>query len=444
MECPTENELLAFVDGQLAAEPAARVLAHADGCALCMALLLELARPVAGERFEEYRLLRTLGAGGMGRVYLAHDTLLDRPVAIKFPTIAGEAARERFLVEARAIAKVQHANVVAIHRVGVAGDRPFLVTELVRGQSLRELAKPIDGARAHRIALGLARGLAAAHREGILHRDIKPANVMLTSDEQVKLLDFGLATLGAEPAGGPPMMVGTPRYMAPEVRRGQPASARSDVYSLGAVLAELGISGAIVERCLSEAPEARFADASEVLAALESLHPRRRRKRIALAAASLLAIAAAAVLATRPRVPASSPAAGFVGKFKAHWKSTVQLDGGAALQYEDDAVISIRASDGEHVLMSWQVGANPPSGTITFAVHGDARHASGIVVAGTCWTGRLTNGNLQTTCGDGNASAQLDGDTLTQAQSGTLRGTTPDGSAYSGSYRGVWTATRMR
>src|SRR5262245_4195969 len=197
--------------------------------------------------FDEYRVLRLLGSGAMGRVYLVHDSLLDRPVAVKFIG-SGEPDRRdrrRFLVEARAIARLQHPNVVAIHRVGVVEDRPYLVTELVRGASLRELARPVPWRRALHIGRGLARGLAAAHCEGVLHRDVKPANVMVAPGDEVKLLDFGLAKLsdGADEAAR--VVVGTLRYMAPEVRRGEPATGRSDVYSLGAVLHELCDGGAI-------------------------------------------------------------------------------------------------------------------------------------------------------------------------------------------------------
>lgn len=154
-----------------------------------------LALPI-GE-IEEYRLLRKLGEGGMGEVYLAHDTLLDRPVAIKLVYLlhGDPAVRTRFLTEARAVARLQHPNVVSIYRVGVVEDRPFIVTELIRGQGLNTLPRPIPWQRALEIGLEIARGLAAAHRHGVLHRDIKPANVLISEDGDVKLVDFGLAEL---------------------------------------------------------------------------------------------------------------------------------------------------------------------------------------------------------------------------------------------------------
>ena len=155
------------------------------------------------EQIEEYRILRPLGQGAMGRVFLAHDTLLDRPVAIKFIAELdpqqldpeGMGLRERFFIEARAIARLHHPNVVLVYRVGEWRGRPFLVSELVRGTALDKLPLPVPWTRVLEIGLGLCRGLAAAHRQGVLHRDIKPANAMQTRDGELKLLDFGLAKL---------------------------------------------------------------------------------------------------------------------------------------------------------------------------------------------------------------------------------------------------------
>lgn len=149
------------------------------------------------EEIEEYRLIRPLGRGGMGVVYLAEDRLLARLVAIKLidTRSPGASARARFFVEARAVARLSHPNVVSVFRVGEVRGRPFLVSEYLRGQSLAELPKPVEPRRALAIAVELARGLAAAHRRGVLHRDIKPANAMIGEDGTVKLLDFGLAEL---------------------------------------------------------------------------------------------------------------------------------------------------------------------------------------------------------------------------------------------------------
>jgi serine/threonine protein kinase/formylglycine-generating enzyme required for sulfatase activity len=152
------------------------------------------------QEFEEYRILRTLGGGAMGQVYLARDTLLDRLVAVKFiaTSVGSEpdaSARARFFQEARAIARLQHPNVVAIYRVGEVRRQPYLVSEFIRGESLDKLIKPLEGREVLRIAIGLARGLAAVHRCGVLHRDIKPANAVRSEEGEVKLVDFGLAEL---------------------------------------------------------------------------------------------------------------------------------------------------------------------------------------------------------------------------------------------------------
>ncbi|WP_433933840.1 protein kinase [Sorangium cellulosum] len=328
--------------------------------------------------FEEYRLIRLLGRGAMGEVFLAHDTALDRPVAIKF--IAGiepdARARQRFFLEARAIARVRHPNVVAIHRIGEVRRRPYLVSEYVAGTGLDALDKPVPPRTALAIACGLARGLAAAHRQGVLHRDIKPANAVLALDGTVKLLDFGLAELtdlkaqreavarppalaeppapDAAPAahhlgspGAPPgasttislsstisglsgrptsstleadaprassprrQIAGTPLYMAPELWDGAPASPRSDIYALGALLYELCAGDAphagvaaedlprvaraadarplvelapavdaafagVIQRCLARRPSERFASGDDLCDAFDALVAPRR------------------------------------------------------------------------------------------------------------------------------------------------------------------------
>ncbi|MFP2899344.1 serine/threonine-protein kinase, partial [Corallococcus sp. 4LFB] len=147
------------------------------------------------EEFDEYRIVRPLGRGRTGRVYLAHDTLLERPVAVKFIPSLGSNALARFLVEARAAARIQHPNVVTLYRVGQLEDQPYLISEFIRGVSLDRLARPVPWERALGIGRDLARGLGAAHRRGVLHRDIKPGNAVLTESGEVKLLDFGLAKL---------------------------------------------------------------------------------------------------------------------------------------------------------------------------------------------------------------------------------------------------------
>lgn len=219
-------------------------------------------------RLDEFRIVRPLGRGAMGQVFLAQDTALSRSVAIKFVSAAtlDEDQRQRFQTEARAIARIAHPNVVSVHRIGEYQGRPYLVSEFVKGKSLDQLPKPVPWQRVVSIGIALADGLAAAHRRGVLHRDIKPANAMEAEDGSVKLLDFGLAQVTepawsgqalpvdasggdasasvtglAQPLSGQSTsaIVGTPLYLAPERWRSEPASVQSDVYSLAAVLYEL-------------------------------------------------------------------------------------------------------------------------------------------------------------------------------------------------------------
>ncbi len=150
------------------------------------------------KHFDGYQLVNQLGAGAMGEVHLARDTLLDRLVAIKFISTADpdEASRRRFLVEARAVARLeQHPNVVPVHRVGEVDGRPYLVSAFVRGKPLDTVPLPMAADTIQHIALDLASGLAAAHHQGVVHRDLKPANVMLEDNGRAQLLDFGIAKL---------------------------------------------------------------------------------------------------------------------------------------------------------------------------------------------------------------------------------------------------------
>jgi serine/threonine protein kinase/formylglycine-generating enzyme required for sulfatase activity len=149
------------------------------------------------QEFDGYRLTRLIGEGGMGRVYLGVDTLLERPVAVKFLSVADpdQESRRRFLVEARAIARLQHPCIVAVYRVGEIDGLPYLVSEFVEGVPLDRLETPVPWQRALRIGVDIARGLAAAHRAGVVHRDIKPANAIEAADGTVKILDFGVARL---------------------------------------------------------------------------------------------------------------------------------------------------------------------------------------------------------------------------------------------------------
>jgi tRNA A-37 threonylcarbamoyl transferase component Bud32 len=197
-----------------------------------------------------YRVLRLLGEGGMGRVYLAEDETLQRRVAIKMisPRLAGKgAAHARFLREARAMAGVEHANIVRIYGFGEAEGQAYFVMEYVEGETLStrlDRAVRLTVAEALRIARESAQALAAAWRRGIVHRDVKPSNILLDGEDHVKVADFGLARLAGAASEdssqtGAGTVLGTPHYMAPEQARGEPGDFRSDIYSLGVVLYEM-------------------------------------------------------------------------------------------------------------------------------------------------------------------------------------------------------------
>jgi len=203
-----------------------------------------------------YQIVAPLGAGGMGEVYRARDTRLGRDVAIKVlpEGLAKDADRlRRFEQEARTIAALNHPNILGIHDIGAHDGAPFLVSECLEGQTLREKLKsgPLPVRLVIEYALGIAQGLAAAHEKGIVHRDLKPENVFVTREGLVKVLDFGLAKLARpeeshetvltlkSPATLPGMVMGTVGYMSPEQVRGEPSDARSDIFSFGAVLYEM-------------------------------------------------------------------------------------------------------------------------------------------------------------------------------------------------------------
>jgi dipeptidyl aminopeptidase/acylaminoacyl peptidase len=277
----------------------------------------------SGTKLGPYEIVVPLGAGGMGEVYRAVDTRLGREVAVKvLPAgLAKDADRlRRFEQEARTIAALSHPNILGIHDIGTHDGAPFLVSELLEGQTLREKleAGPLPVRRAIEYALGIAQALAAAHEKAIVHRDLKPENVFSTRDGRVKILDFGLAKLVkpeeghetvitlASPATLPGMVLGTVGYMSPEQVRGESSDARSDIFSFGAVLFEMltgkrafkrdtaaetmtavlreeppelndtGWQGPlglqrILTRCLEKGIERRFQSASDLAFAIESL-----------------------------------------------------------------------------------------------------------------------------------------------------------------------------
>ncbi|MFZ1134623.1 MAG: protein kinase [Candidatus Korobacteraceae bacterium] len=217
--------------------------------------------PVAtGSRLGPYEILSPLGAGGMGEVYRAHDSRLDRTVAIKIlPTsfVTDHDRLQRFAQEARAAAALNHPNILSIFDIGEDQGTPYVVSELLEGETLRaRLQKaPIPLRKAMNYALQVARGLAAAHEKGIVHRDLKPENLFITNDDRVKILDFGLAKMVRQPGASDlgddmtaqfateaGMVLGTVGYMSPEQVRGKPAVPESDIFAFGAILYEM-VSG---------------------------------------------------------------------------------------------------------------------------------------------------------------------------------------------------------
>ena len=198
-----------------------------------------------GKTISHYKILEELGRGGMGVVYLAEDTKLDRKVALKFlpPELGRDKdAKERFVHEAKAAAALNHANICTVHEIDEHEGRMFIAMEYVGGSSLKEAVAnaPLALERSVDVAIQIAQGLVEAHEKGIVHRDIKPANIMVTSRGGVKIMDFGLAKLrnqvGLTKEG---TTLGTVGYMSPEQARGGDVDRRTDIWSLGAVLYEM-------------------------------------------------------------------------------------------------------------------------------------------------------------------------------------------------------------
>jgi serine/threonine protein kinase/tetratricopeptide (TPR) repeat protein len=285
-----------------------------------------------GTRLGPYEVVALLGAGGMGEVYQARDTRLGRDVAIK--VLPAEFAADpdrlrRFEQEARAVAALNHPNILAIHDIGTHEGAPYIVTELLEGETLRHRlsGERLPWRRAVEIGAGVADGLAAAHARHLIHRDLKPENLFVTTDGHVKILDFGLVKLVRSPQEAavaptvadttePGMIMGTVGYMSPEQVRGEPADARSDIFALGCVLYELLTSrrafaratsaetlaailsepvpepssvatelfpelGGLVTRCLAKMQGERFQSASDLAYALRAVvgpqHPTQGR-----------------------------------------------------------------------------------------------------------------------------------------------------------------------
>jgi tetratricopeptide (TPR) repeat protein len=319
----------------------------------------------SGTRLGPYEVISRLGVGGMGEVYTARDTRLDRRVAIK--VLPGDAVTDpkrlqRFLAEAKAVSALNHPNILTLHEIGESESGPFLVTELVQGHTIREILaqRQISIQEAIDYAVQAAEGLAKAHGSGIVHRDLKPENLMVTDDGFVKVLDFGLAKLlESDLSGGQAVptltksgtIVGTVGYVSPEQLHGAEADYKSDLFALGVVLFEMLTRrhpfvrettaetlnailhrsppnasklrsevpdelSSIVERALEKDPERRYADVQEFASELRTLRegqttpsqgiqartPRWTRGRlIAMAGTGILGAVIAVGLLTRAR-----------------------------------------------------------------------------------------------------------------------------------------------
>ena len=210
----------------------------------------------AGTKLDGYEVLGLLGSGGMGEVYRARDPVLKREVAIKVlpPFVSGDPDRlRRFEQEAQATAALNHPNILAVYHFGVGAGSPYLVSELLVGETLRQLLErgPLAVRKAIDCGMQIAHGLAAAHDKGIVHRDLKPENLFVTKEGRIKILDFGLAKLiqrgpvaeGSDPTlthgTEPGLAMGTAGYMSPEQVRGTTVDHRADIFAYGAILYEM-------------------------------------------------------------------------------------------------------------------------------------------------------------------------------------------------------------
>jgi serine/threonine-protein kinase len=201
--------------------------------------------PPIPERIGRYDIVDLVGKGGMGVLYRAHDPSLERDVALKMMHLdftLDTTARERFQREAKAVARLQHQNIVTIHELGEIDNAPYIVMELLGGRDLDQILRSDEGltlAQKLDVVAQLCDGLAFAHDQGIVHRDIKPGNIRLLEDGTVKILDFGIAKFAQSSLTQSGTVMGTPSYMAPEQISGQPVDGRADVFSAGVLLYEL-------------------------------------------------------------------------------------------------------------------------------------------------------------------------------------------------------------
>lgn len=254
--CASDAELRREIESLLAFDEQANSFIETPPDDIAAGLIAEeQARSMIGRTLGHYQLRSKIGAGGMGEVYRARDTRLDRDVAVKIlPEHLADnpEALRRFEREAKAVAALSHPNILSIHDFGTEAGVSYTVMELLEGETLRACLpqSALDWHRAVEIGIAVAEGLAAAHAKGIVHRDLKPENIFLTEDGQVKILDFGIArvkhivtadseTLTSLEITRPGTIMGTIGYMSPEQVRGEEANAPSDMFSLGCVLYEM-------------------------------------------------------------------------------------------------------------------------------------------------------------------------------------------------------------
>ncbi len=256
--CGDDKNLLAEVESLLSSHDSAQSFMETPAVAkVADAIEAETKKLEIGKCFGRYEIIEQIGAGGMGEVYLARDTRLERKTAIKIlpGNVAHDAGRmQRFVREAKSASALNHPNIITIYEIGETEHTHFIATEYIEGATLRERLRssPLNIKSALEIAIQMANALDAAHRTGIVHRDIKPENVMIRPDGVVKILDFGIAKLTEKPGvidleaatvinaqTQTGMIIGTAAYMSPEQARGQTVDARSDIFSFGLILYEM-------------------------------------------------------------------------------------------------------------------------------------------------------------------------------------------------------------
>ncbi|HEU0034399.1 MAG TPA: tetratricopeptide repeat protein [Kofleriaceae bacterium] len=328
MPCLDDHTILAYFHGELAADVAGAIEAELDRCADCRELMLAIAgdwrrnddalgdRLRPGTALGRYVIEDELGEGAMGRVYRARDPELARSIAVKVLARPSESLSSRLRTEAQTMARLNHRNVVQVFDVGDEDTRVFVAMEEIRGATLRQwLATPHPVAETLDRFAQAADGLAAAHGAGIVHRDFKPENVLVGDDGVVRVGDFGLA-IGSAPDAAQGTPAGTPAYLAPEIRRGEPATAASDQYAFWVALHEAiagtrpepGVASKLrprrlakaIERGLEPDPARRFPTMTAVAAELRTIASARRRRLVALAlAGGAIAIALVTWLVVR-------------------------------------------------------------------------------------------------------------------------------------------------